>query len=133
MITFLYNEKFLKEFKKLSKKYRSLQEDFDVFRLALEVNPVGYEPNIVQIAWLWDEVILPFYKVRKFPLTCMKLANSGIRIVYAYDSTSGKIEFIEFVEMYHKNEKDNHDTTFIRDCYSGVITLKEKEIPNTLE
>ncbi len=50
MITFLYNENFLKEFKKLSKKYRSLQEDFDVFRLALEVNPVGYEPNIVQIA-----------------------------------------------------------------------------------
>lgn len=63
----------------------------------------------------------------------MKLANSGIRIAYAYDSTSGKIEFIEFVEMYHKNEKDNHDVTFIRDYYSGVINLKEKEKPNTLE
>lgn len=57
----------------------------------------------------------------------MRLANSGIRIVYVYDSTSRKIEFIEFVEVYHKNEKDNHDITFIRDCYSGVESLKERE------
>ena len=133
MITFLYNDNFLKEFKKLSKKYRSLQEDFNVFQLALQVNPVGYEPNIVQIAWLWDEIILPFYKVRKFPLTFMKLANSGIRIVYAYDSKSGKIEFIEFVEVYHKNDKDNHDTTFIRDCYSGLESLNGRENTDSSE
>ena len=39
----------------------------------------------------------------------MRLANSGIRIVYVYDSESGKIEFIEFVEIYHKNDRDDHD------------------------
>lgn len=129
-MVFLYHENFHKEFKKLAKKYHSLQEDFDDFLLALEVNPVWYEPNTVRIAWLWDGVVLPLYKVRKFPLTCMRLANSGIRIVYVYDSTSGKIEFIEFVEVYHKNEKENHDITLIRDCYSGIESLKGKENPN---
>ena len=124
MIQFLYHPNFEKQFEKLKKKYPSLHKDFEVFCLARESDPVGYEPNIVRIWGLWDDICLPFYKVRKFPLTCMRLANSGIRIVYVYDSESEKIEFIEFVEIYHKNDRDDHDRWFILKNYTGVTDLE---------
>ncbi len=40
--------------------------------------------------------------------------------------TSEKIDFIEFVEVYHKNDQDNHDITFIRDRYSGGGKFERK-------
>lgn len=49
MIQFLYHPNFEKQFEKLKKKYPSLHKDFEVFCLARESDPVGYEPNIVRI------------------------------------------------------------------------------------
>lgn len=124
MIHFLYHPHFEKQIAKLKKKYPSLEKDFEVFCLARETDPVGYLPNIVPIAWLGEWVVLPIYKVRKFPLTCMKLANSGIRIIYAYDSHSSAIEFIEFAEIYHKNDQEDHDREFLIREYTGKADLQ---------
>ncbi len=124
MIRFSFHTNFQKQFEKLKKKYPSLEKDFEIFCLARETNPIGYEPNIVRIWSLGERVYLPFYKVRKFPLTCMRLANSGIRIVYVYDGESKMIEFIEFVEIYHKNDRDNHDTELILREYTGVTDIE---------
>ena len=123
MVHFSFHSHFQKQFEKLQKKYPSLKKDFELFCLARETDPTGYEPNIVRINWLGEGVLLPFYKVRKFPLTCMRLANSGIRIVYAYDGENKTIEFIEFVEIYHKSDRDNHDIELILREYTGITDI----------
>jgi len=53
----------------------------------------------------------------------MKQSNSGIRIVYAYDADHGQIEFIEFVEIYHKNSQENHDIEYIKKLYENIDHL----------
>lgn len=124
MIRFLFTPNFQKQFGKLKKKYPSIEKDFEVFCLAREVDPIGYDPNIVRVAWLGDGVHLPIYKVRKFPLTCMRLADSGIRIIYAYDGENKAIKFIEFSEIYHKNTQEDHDKEYILTHYGGVTDLE---------
>lgn len=115
---------FEKEFGKLCKKYRSLEEDFTTFLLTLELDPFWeniLSNHIVQISWLWADIKHSFYKVRKF--TCRSISwnssNSGLRIVYRYIDETWEIEFseIEFVEIFHKNQKENHDIERIRKYY----------------
>lgn len=109
---------FIKEFKKLLKKYRSLEEDFNVFQDALEDDPIWEElpsEHIVAIAWLWEEVQGKFFKVRKFSCTSLR-SNTDIRIIYRYNEDEKSIEFyeIKFIEIYHKNQKSNHDIERIK-------------------
>jgi hypothetical protein len=96
---------FDREFRKLAKKYPSLERDFEDFKKFLESEPTGLGiGDIERIDQLGAEIFLPVYKVRKF--RCKSLSKnstqSGIRIIYVYDATNGTIEFIEFVEMYFK-------------------------------
>lgn len=102
---------FEKERKQLCKKYASLEEDFSVFEKVLENSPRGNIP----IDWLGKDVEWEFYKVKKF--RCQSIArqsqNSGIRIVYRYLENEDIIE-LTYIEMYHKNQKENHDIERIR-------------------
>jgi|GEM_PF-3285472 len=104
-INFCTLDIFDREFQKLAKKYPSLENDFEDFQRFLENEPTGLGiGDIERIDQLGVEILLPVYKVRKF--RCKSLAKnstqSGIRIIYVYDATSATIEFIEFVEIYHK-------------------------------
>lgn len=106
-------DEFNKEFKQLLKKYRTLQEDFDLFKervLTYRENGTGKflfwrPPGIVRISNLGIETEV--YKVKHF--TCKALkgrgSRSGIRIIYAYFSDNDKVEF---VEIYFK-ERDDTD------------------------
>ncbi len=114
---------FEKEFKKLSRKYPSLKDDLDTFLLTLELDPIWesiLSNHIVKISWLWEDIKWDFYKVRKF--VCKSIAwnssNSWIRIIYKY-SNENSIELfdIEFIEIYHKNQKSNHDIERIKKKY----------------
>ncbi len=115
---------FEKEFKKLSKKYPSLKDDLDTFLLTLELDPIWdsiLSNHIVKISWLWEDIKWDFYKVRKF--VCKSIAwnssSSWIRIIYKYSSKNNIELFdIEFIEMYHKNNKTNHDIDRIKKIYS---------------
>lgn len=53
----------------------------------------------------------------------MKKSQSGIRIVYAYDPEHHIFEFVEFIEIYHKNTQENHDVELIKKLYLGVMDL----------
>jgi len=115
---------FEKEFKKLSRKYPSLKDDLDTFLLTLELDPIWesiLSNHIVKIAWLWEDIKWDFYKVKK--IVCKSIAwnssNSWIRIIYKY-SNENSIELceIEFIEIYHKNQKSNHDIDRIKKNYS---------------
>ena len=102
---------FEKEFKKLCKKYHSLEEDFfDFEKLVVE-----FPKDNIRIEWLWKEVQWEFYKVKKF--RCQSISkqsqNSWIRIIYRYLEDQEIIE-LTYIEIYHKNQKENHDIERIK-------------------
>jgi len=119
---FIELKEFLNEFKKLSKKYKSLEEDFKDFKLSIEDDPTWKElpsEHIVNISWLGDNIDGDFYKVRRFFCKSLK-SKWDLRIVYKFSNESNSIEFceIEFIEIFHKNTKENHDIKRIKKYYS---------------
>ena len=121
-IKYINCSEFDKELKQLSKKYKSIYDDFFAFKLFLKTIIESWQDiesyNIVQINWLWKDFILPVYKVRKF--TCQSLkSDKKLRLIFTYDKTSWEIQFIEFLEIYAKADKEVEDRDRIRKYLSG--------------
>ena len=97
---------FEKDLKHLLKKYRSLNEDLDVVRKVLEFAPNERPPFSFQISDLGIETCV--IKVKKIACKALKGrgVHSGLRLVYAYFPEEGRITY---VEIYHKNDKENED------------------------
>ena len=112
---------FKKDFKKLVKKFKTLDEDLNTFianQLKLTHKLNIDNKGVVRISDLGIEYP-KIYKARKF--TCKALkgkgAASGIRIIYAYYENE---DIIEFVEIYYKGEKKNEDRErILRYCGKG--------------
>lgn len=109
---------FKKDFKKLKKKYASLDEDFKSLKTSqlklyhkLKVNNGG----ILPIPGLGIE-IPDIYKVKKFACKSLKGSgsNSGLRLIYAHFPEEDKIEYIE---IYFKGNKANEDRDRIKKYY----------------
>lgn len=101
---------FEKDLKKLSKRFRTLDEDLKVFvdkqlqlyhklgidnRGCFRISDIGISrPKI--------------YKAKKFACRSLKGkgAASGIRVIYAYYE---KEDIVEFIEIYYKGDKENED------------------------
>ena len=101
---------FEKDFKKLKKKFRTLDEDLKNFikvQLKLFHKLKLDNQGIVEIAGLGIDYPR-IYKARKFACRSLKGkgSKSGIRIIYAYFDKEDKIEFIE---IYFKGDKENED------------------------
>ena len=117
---------FEKDFKKLAKKFRTLDEDLNVFisnQLKLTHKKNIDNKGVVIISDLGIEHP-KIYKARKFACKVLKGkgAASGIRIIYAYYEHD---DVIEFVEIYYKRNKDNEDRERILKHYGGKrIRLK---------
>lgn len=125
-ISFRALDIFNREFRKLAKKYPSLERDFQDFCAFLETQPTWLGIwDIEQINNLGQDILLPIYKVRKF--RCASLSKnstqSGIRIIYIYDANADTIEFIEFIEIYHKWSKEIENRERIIELYSGKKTI----------
>ena len=109
---------FEKDFKKLKKRFRTLDEDLDIFiRSALTLfheEGIDYG-GIVVISDLGIEEP-KIFKVRKFASRSLKGRGnqSGIRIIYAYFKYEDRIEFIE---IYFKGDKENEDRERIKKSY----------------
>jgi len=103
-------KEFKRDFKKIKKKFRTLDSDFKNFKetqLRL-FHEIGIDnKGIVKISGLGIEDP-SIYKVRKFACRALKGtgSKSGIRIIYAYFPNQNKIEFIE---IYYKGDKENED------------------------
>lgn len=97
---------FNKDLKNLLKKYRTLNDDLDVVKKVLEVTPDERPPFSFRIDNLNLETCI--IKVRKIACKALKGkgVNSGLRLIYAHFPDEQKITFIE---LYHKNDKDNED------------------------
>lgn len=111
----LFNEirilnEFKREFKKLLKKFRTLDEDLNTFinvQLKLVHKLEKDNSGIVRISDLGIDNP-KIYKAKKFACKALKGEGvaSGIRIIYAYYEEE---DIIEFIEIYYKGQKANED------------------------
>lgn len=106
MIAFEETDPFKKDFKGLLKKYKTLKDDLKVVQQVLEILPDARPPFSFRIDNLGIERCV--IKVKKIACKSLKGngVNSGLRLVYAYFEKEKRIVFIE---MYHKNDKENED------------------------
>ena len=108
----------LKEFKKdlktLLKKYRTLNEDLDEVKTILKKKPDERPPFSFRIVHLGLETCT--IKVKKIACKALKGrgVNLGLRLIYAHFPDEQKITFIE---LYHKNDKENEDKKRITDNF----------------
>ena len=109
---------FKKDLKKLSKKYKTLPKDLEIFinkQLKLFHKLKIDNDGVVRVSNL-DINYPEIYKARKFACRSLKGTggHSGIRIIYAYYPDQEKIEFIE---IYYKSDQANEDRSRIIHLY----------------
>ena len=109
-MTFDELSEFKKDLKNLLKKYRTLNDDLDVVKRVLEILPDERPPFSFRIDNLGIDTCI--IKVKKIACKALKGrgVNSGLRLIYAHFPDEQKITFIE---LYHKNEKENEDKSRI--------------------
>lgn len=97
---------FEKDLKKLLKKYRSLNDDLATVKKVLRVEAKERPPFSFRIEGLGIETCV--IKVKKIACKSLKGrgVNSGLRLIYAHFEDEQRITFIE---LYHKNDKENED------------------------
>jgi len=101
-----------KDFKKLLKRFRTLEDDIEIFvntQLKLFHKLQIDNRGIFQIRGLGFDYP-KIYKAKKFACKSLKGrgVNSGIRIVYAYYEQE---DTIEFIEIYFKADYVSEDKT----------------------
>jgi len=113
-MTFDELTEFRKDLKTLLKKYRTLNDDLEIIRRVLEVMPDERPPFSFRIDGLGLKTCI--IKVKKIACKALKGSgvNSGLRLIYAYFKEEQKITFIE---LYHKNDKENEDRQRIIDNF----------------
>jgi len=106
---------FEKDLKKLSKRFPSLKDDLKIF-VKVAMNAF-HKQNIDSraIFHISDLGIhsSKIYKAKKFACKALKGkgSQSGIRVIYAYDESEDRVEFIE---IYYKGDKENEDRERIK-------------------
>jgi len=96
---------FEKEFRRLFKKYKTLDDDFEKFKKILITAPTGVGKNFVIVH---SSLSIKIVKAR---MACRALHNRSLRIIYAYFEQEQKVDFIE---IYFKGEKENEDRSRIK-------------------
>ncbi len=119
MIEYQETESFKKDFKKLSKKFKTLSDDIEVAKRnsieLLHLNQVDNQSNVIISGYNSEPIKI--YKLRKFACKALKGkgARSGIRIVYAYEPEKMLVTFIEiYFKAEQANESKNRIEQFLR-------------------
>ena len=107
MTNFKESREFQKEFKRLSKKYKTLDDDIEKFKRVLFNAPTGIGKNFIIIH------SSATIKIVKAHMACRALRNNHLlRVVYSYIEQEQRIEFIE---LYFKGDKENEDRERIKE------------------
>ena len=101
---------FEKDFKKLSKKFKTLDSDLREFKKVLSESPLGIGKHFNVITKTGSVYIV---KARFF---CRSLKKKDLRIIYAYIKNHQIIEIIgiEFIEIYFKGSKEKENKERIK-------------------
>jgi hypothetical protein len=106
-MNFSNSKDFDKDFKKLSKKYKSLKEDLSLFKKFISKIPLG---NSKHFNIIFEGKCAYVLKAR---LACQYLKGSSLRIIYSYNAEE---KHIEFIELYYKGNQENHTISRISSC-----------------
>ena len=117
MISYEETDEFVRDFKKLLKRFPSLNDDFGVSKkYTIEVLHFKNIDNkgVFEIQGAGNTVERKFFKVKKFQCKSLKGrgARSGLRIIYVYLPIEQKIIFIE---IYFKANQENENRQRIVD------------------
>ena len=104
MTSFNLLDAFERNFKRLSKKYKTLKDDFEKFQRVLRNVPCGVGKNFTIIH---SE---PAYKIIKARMACRALRDRSLRVVYAHMEEGDRFYFIE---IYFKGEQVNENKHLI--------------------
>lgn len=96
---------FNKEFKKLKKKYKSLDEDLKLYKKILTKSPKGIGRHTIELTANKNIVAI------KSRLFCKYLKGDTLRMVYLYLEAEDKIIFIE---IFYKGVKEREANTRIK-------------------
>lgn len=127
VISILKCPEFEKDLKRLCKKYLSLEKEFWRLEEALKLVPILVHSE--RINGLWQEILLPVYKLRRIRCDSLQ-STTKLRLIYAYDDTKQEIHFIQFLEMYAKGEQEVEDRGRIEKYLKGRKGLGEDEGEN---
>lgn len=116
-MNFNTTNEFEKDFKKLLKKFRSLNNDLLEFKKVITKFPKGIGKHFSPLIRTEKIVIV---KARFF---CQSLKRKNLRIIYSYYQQERSIEFIE---IYFKGNKENEDRARIKNY------LKDSELKNII-
>ena len=116
MIIYKETDNFKKDFKKLLKKYKTLNEDFELLKkTTIELFHIKNINNnsIFLCEGQQKTNKIEIYKIKKIACRSLKNygCNTGLRIIYSYNKEKNEVEFIQF---YHKNENPNEDRDRIK-------------------
>ena len=106
---------FQKDFKKLLKKFKSLESDLELAKIAAidfyHIQKINNSSIFPIQGFCTDEIQI--CKIKKFACKALKGrgSKSGIRVIYAFYSHGCKVDFIE---IYFKGEKENEDRERIK-------------------
>lgn len=115
MIKYEETSEFKKDFKKLSKRFRSLSDDFSIVKKA--VIELRHEKKIDNQATFeipgFNLEKNTFWKIKKFACKSLKGfgVKSGIRVIYRLQEENN---LVLFLEIYFKGDKENEDRKRIK-------------------
>lgn len=110
-MNFKETPEFQKEFKRLKKKYLSLDEDLAEFKKIVSCFPMGSGKHFAVLTQQYGILIV---KARFF---CRYLKGSSLRLIYAYNERE---RWIEFIEIYSKNEQKKENSDLIKDYLKAI-------------
>lgn len=111
MSHFNRTSQFEKEFKKLLRRFPSLEQDLERFEKVLLTSPVGFGNNFTII------VTQPTVTIVKARLACSSLRDRSLRVIYAFHKN--EITFV-YLELYFKGDKVNEDRGRIREYIESI-------------
>lgn len=113
MTNFKSTIEFQKDFKKLFKKFKSLDSDLKEFKKVLNEAPLGIGKHFNVITKT------DFIYIVKARFFCKNLKKKDLRIIYSHIEEQKKIEFIE---MYFKGDKESEDRERIKKYLKSLLT-----------
>ncbi len=129
-INYKVTEEFKRDLKRLLKKFRSLEEDLELAKLAsIEPFHIGIPNEKGALEKKDSNAIFPIQnfcteelkicKLKKFACKALKGrgVKSGVRIIYAYYVLTNTVDFIE---IYFKGEAENEDKERIKQYLAGI-------------
>jgi hypothetical protein len=109
------------DFKTLKKKFRTLNDDFEILKTAhielLHIHKIQTDDPVKIENFCGTNY--ESYKVRKF--ACKSLKNKGVRtglrVIYVFEPL---LEKITFIEIYFKGNKENENKERLKDFLANI-------------